>query len=183
MSTFTLYNLESAPTESKPLLEKSKQSMGMIPNLYGIMAAAPALLEAYQELDRLFMKTSFTVEEKTVIWQTINVENECHYCVPAHTAIAHMMKVDAKIIEALNNQTPLPNDRLETLRNTTLALIRGKGRLSQQEHSTFSNAGFTSQQLLEIVLGLSQKILSNYTNHLANTEIDEPFQKYVWNPS
>jgi len=72
----------------------------MIPNLHGVMAESPALLEAYKTIHRLFMEeTAFNKEEKTVIWQTINVANECHYCMPAHTAIANMQKVDACITE------------------------------------------------------------------------------------
>jgi AhpD family alkylhydroperoxidase len=39
----------------------------------------------------------------TVVWQAINVENECHYCVPAHTGIAKMMKVSDDITQALRN--------------------------------------------------------------------------------
>lgn len=52
------------------------------------MAEAPGLLEGYQRLHQLFLDSSFDDEEVTVVWQTINVEHACHYCVPAHTGIA-----------------------------------------------------------------------------------------------
>ncbi|WP_404822975.1 carboxymuconolactone decarboxylase family protein, partial [Novosphingobium huizhouense] len=87
----------------------------MIPNLHGIMAESPQMLEGYQRVHELFQKSSFDKDELTVVWQAINVENACHYCVPAHTAIAHSMKVDPAITEALRNNTPLPNARLEAL--------------------------------------------------------------------
>ncbi len=181
MSTFKIHTSETAPNESKSLLDNSVKAFGMIPNLHGVMAESPATLEAYQKLHQLFSeKTAFNAEELTVVWQTINVENNCHYCVPAHTAIAHMMKVDATITEALRNSATLPNEKLQTLHETTLKIVNNRGELSNEDVSVFKNAGYTNQHLLEILLGYSQKILSNYTNHLASTPVDEPFQKFAW---
>lgn len=97
MTSLTVHTLDSAPEPSKPLLEDSIKAFGMLPNLHGIMAASPQVLEGYKVLHDLFQKTDFTAEELTVVWQTINVEHGCHYCVPAHTAIAHSMKVDAAL--------------------------------------------------------------------------------------
>jgi hypothetical protein len=88
----------------------------------------------------LFVASSFN-EELTVVWQTINVEHECH-CVPAHTAIAGMMKVDNDITEALRNRTPLANSKLETLRNMTLSMVRNRGNVSQEDLTAFYAAGY-----------------------------------------
>ena len=85
MTDFTLHTEETAPEASQALLKESQKSFGMIPNLHAVMAEAPGLLEGYQKLHALFLETSFTDEEVTVVWQTINVEHACHYCVPAHT--------------------------------------------------------------------------------------------------
>ncbi|WOH38260.1 carboxymuconolactone decarboxylase family protein [Thalassotalea fonticola] len=179
MLKFTLYSLDTAPTDAKPLLENSIKSFGMLPNLHAVMAECPQLLNSYQQAHNLFQSTSFNNEELTVVWQTINIEHNCHYCIPAHTAIAHMMEVDKAIIASLLNSTPLDNNKLETLRITTLAMVRNRGELSTIELENFFDAGYGKQQLLEIVLGISQKIMSNYTNHLANTPVDEPFKAFM----
>ncbi|MCF6281877.1 MAG: hypothetical protein L3J28_06635 [Candidatus Polarisedimenticolaceae bacterium] len=176
---FALHNQESAPTESQSLLEESLKSFGMIPNLHAVMAEAPAVLEAYQTLHRLFQQTSFDLEEVTVIWQTINIENECHYCVPAHTAISHMMHVDSAITEALRNKTVLPTSKLQVLHLITLALLRNRGKLSDDELATFVEVGYGQRQLLEIILGMSQKMMSNYVNKFTHTPIDEAFQPFI----
>lgn len=178
MSHFTVHTQETAPEASKPLLDGSVKGFGMIPNLHGVMAEAPALLEGYQRLHELFQTTSFSPEELTVVWQSINVEHGCHYCVPAHTAIAHMMKVDTSIIEALRTGSPLP-EKLEALRDFTLAMTRKRGNVDTADLEAFYAAGYGQQQVLEIVLGLAQKVMSNYTNHVAHTPIDAPFQKFV----
>ncbi|WP_271855418.1 carboxymuconolactone decarboxylase family protein [Patiriisocius marinus] len=180
MTTLKVHTIESAPEGSKALLEQSLKSNGMIPGLHGVLAGAPGILEAYQTIHKLFTDTSFDKDELTVVWQTINVEHECHYCVPAHTAIAHMMKVDESITEALRNETPLENPKLEALRTMTLTIVRNRGNVNQEELNAFYEAGYGEQQILEIILGLSQKIISNYTNHIANTAVDAPFQKFSW---
>ena len=177
---FKLHDIDSAPEESKPLLESSVASFGMVPNLHAVMAEAPGLLEAYQSIHGLFQNSSFNNEELTVVWQTINVEHECTYCVPAHTAIAHMMEVDPALSEALRNKEAMPNEKLQVLHDTTLALLRNRGHLSSEEVDKFVSVGYGQRQILEIVLGLAQKVMSNYTNHLADTPTDEPFEKFAW---
>jgi len=180
MSTFTIHDLDSAPEGSKPFLENSLKGFGMIPNLHGVMAEAPGLLEAYQLLHQLFQASSFNNDELTVVWQTINVEHECHYCVPAHTAVAHMMKVDPALTEALRNGAGMPTQKLQVLHDTTLVMVRNRGHLSEAEITAFYAVGYGQRQLLEIVLGLSQKVMSNYVNHIAKTPVDEGFLPFIW---
>lgn len=180
MNKFTIHTKESAPEKSKELLLGSEKAFGMLPNLHGVMAEAPGLLEAYQVAHELFSNSSFSKEELTVVWQSINVEHECHYCVPAHTAIAMGMEVSDEITQALRNETPLADARLEALRAFTLTMVRERGNVSSEQVQTFLDAGFNNRHVLEIVLGISQKVMSNYTNHLANTPIDKPFAEFGW---
>lgn len=181
MSLFTFHTLESAPTESKPLLEQSLKAMGRIPGLHAVMAESPATFKGYQQLHAAFLDSSFNAEEMTVVWQTINVEHECHYCVPAHTGIANMMKVDPALTEALRNGDPMPNEKLQVLHETTLSMLRNRGHLTDAEMERFFAAGYSQQQLLEIVLGMAQKVMSNYINHFAKTPVDEVFKPLAWN--
>ena len=180
MSHFTFHTIETAPSESQPLIENSVKAFGRLPGLHKVMAESPQLLEGYQVLHKLFQDTSFGAEELTVVWQTINVEHECHYCVPAHTGIANMMKVDQALTEALRNEAPMPTAKLQALHDTTLAMVRSRGNLSEQEVEAFFAAGYGPKQLLEIILGLSQKVMSNYVNHLAQTPVDDVFKVYAW---
>ena len=180
MSNLTIHTIETAPEESKPLLEDSIKAFGMIPNLHAVMAESPGLLEGYKLLHGLFQNSSFDAEELTVVWQTINVEHECHYCVPAHTFIANSMKVDPALTEALRNETAMTTEKLQVLHETTLAMVRSRGRLTEAEREAFFAAGYKERQLLEIILGLSQKVMSNYVNHIAETPVDAPFEKLAW---
>lgn len=180
MSDFTLHTVDSAPEKSRPLLEASQQEMGMIPGLHAVMAESPNVLNAYQTLHQLALDSSFDKDEITVVWQTINVENACHHCVPAHTGIARMMEVSDDITFALRDEKPLPSDKLEALRTFTLAVMNKQGNVSKSDLDAFYSAGYRQRQVLEVILALSQKTLSNYINHIAETPVDEPFRKFEW---
>lgn len=180
MSKFKIHSVASAPKESKPFIEKFIKNGGSIPNLHGVLAESPPLIEAYQTLHGLFRKTSFDKEEQTVVWQTANVEHACHYCVPAHTGIANNFKVDKAITEALRNETALPTPKLQALHNMTLSIIKNRGNVNELELDAFYAAGYTQKHILEIILGLSQKVISNYTNHFAQTPIDPQFEPFAW---
>jgi len=180
MTGFKIHTVDSAPDGSQPLLAQSLKVYGRIAGLHAVMAEAPGLLEGYRKLQELFEASSFDNEEITVVWQAINVEHSCHYCVPAHTAIAKAMKVNYAITEALRNETTLPTERLEALRTFTLQLVRKRGLIDESTVQAFLDAGYTRRQVMEVILGISQKVMSNYTNHLTHTSLDRAFKKFAW---
>lgn len=182
MVDFTIHDLASAPEQSKALLEKSQKAYGMIPNLHAVFAESPEILEAYQVVGNLFGRSSLSDVERNVVWMAINVENHCHYCVPAHSVIAKQQGVDADTIEALRNATPIADQRLEALRAFTLKLVRNRGVLDDNSVDAFLDAGFTKQNIFDVLIGVAHKTLSNYANHLADTPVDEPFKAAAWVP-
>lgn len=183
MPTTTVHTLESAPDASKPLLENSIKSFGRLPSLHGVMATSPGLLEGYQHLHRLAIEgTAFSPEERTVVWMTVNVANACHYCVPAHTAIAHREKIDQSIIDALRDETPLPDAKLEALRDFTLAVRETHGRPGSQALAAFEAAGYGERAILDVILIVAQKVMSNFTNAIFDTPTDAAFEKFAWTP-
>ncbi|MFP4003188.1 MAG: carboxymuconolactone decarboxylase family protein [Alphaproteobacteria bacterium] len=181
MTEFTIHDIESAPEASRPMLEKAKQTYGMIPNLLGVLAESPAALEAYMTLGQIYgSKTSLTTEEQNVVWLAIIYENDCHYCMPAHTAIAKQAGVADDIVEAMRNGTPLPDAKLQALRTFTAKLVARRGFVDEQDMRALLDAGYTRQTILDIVVGVSHKTLSNYINHLARTPVDPPFTPFEW---
>jgi AhpD family alkylhydroperoxidase len=178
--TFPSHDLDSAPEASKPLLEKSQKAFGRLPGLHKVLAESPQAYEGYQVLHKLFTETDFDAEELTVVWQAINVENECHYCVPAHTGIAKMMKVSEEISEALRNETALPTPKLEALRTFTVQMSRNRGNVTDAQIQAFFDAGYGHRAVLDVILGMAQKTMSNYVNHVAQTPVDEVFKPLAW---
>jgi len=180
MTDFPSHDLDTAPEASRPLLENSQKAFGRLPGLHKVLAESPQAFQGYQMLHKLFTETDFDAEELTVVWQTINVEHECHYCVPAHTGIAKMMKVSDEISNALRDETPLPTAKLEALRTFTLQMVRARGNVTEDQMQAFFDAGYGHRAILDVVLGLAQKTMSNYINHMAQTPVDEVFHSLLW---
>ena len=176
-----IHDLASAPQAATKILQGAQDDFGMIPNLLGVLAESPPTLEAYTTLGGLFGESALTDIERNVVWLTISFENDCHYCVPAHTAIAMRDDVPEETIEKLRAGESLNDSKLEALRNFTALMVRNRGRASEAELETFLEAGFEQRHVFEVILGIAHKTISNYVNHVAETPVDEPFRKFDWN--
>ncbi|WP_415884811.1 hypothetical protein ACMXYO_09005 [Neptuniibacter sp. QD37_6] len=85
---FKILNAETAPEGSKPYIEQAEAAFGLLPNVEGVMAQAPALLASYMTAWDNFDKTSLTPAERQVVYQAVNFENNCQYCMPWHTILS-----------------------------------------------------------------------------------------------
>lgn len=176
MTTFTRYTVETAPAASKPVLEAVQNAFSFIPNLQGNMAESPELLAGYSQLWDLFGKSTLTPHEQQVVYLTSNFENNCHYCMAGHTTLAKMIEMAPEAIAALRAGSVIPDARLEALHVFTTAVVRDRGFVDDAGIEAFLAAGFTRRNVLEVVLGVATKVMSNYTNHLVHTQLD-PFMK------
>ena len=177
---FTVHTKDSAPSAAKPLLESSEAKYKFVPNLHGVMAESPELLESYQVLSGLWTKTSLSVVERQIVMLTINYENGCHYCMAAHSTLATMEKMPADILAALRGGTPIADTRLETLRAFTRTMVEKRGWVDGGDLQALLDAGYTKQTVFEVILALGYKVMSNYTNHIAATPVDPAFAAQTW---
>ncbi len=175
MPEFTQHSLQSAPEASRPLLQQTEQNLGFVPNLLAAMAQSPATLEAYLTLTRLFDKTGFSVTERQLVLLSISRHRNCCYCLAAHGTVAQMQRIPKKIVNAIYYQQPLDDDKLEALRRFTQAVLKAEGWVKPEDLQRFYQAGYTKRHVLEVILGVSFKTLSNYVNHINDTPIDEMF--------
>ena len=180
MVEFTLHTVETAPETSKPRLEMAQKSMGFVPALWAVQAEAPAALEGYQTLSAIFDKTSLDPTERQVVLMTANYDHNCTFCMAAHSWLSQMQGVPDDVIKALRENSKLPNAKLEALRKFVRSVITGRGVVSEGETDEFLSAGYTNQHILEIILGVSLKVMSNYTNHFAKTPVNEALQSFAW---
>lgn len=180
--SFPIHTLETAPADSRPILAGAKQSLGFVPNLFGAFAEAPALLEAYTALGPIFDRASLSPTERQVVLLSASTTNGCTYCVAAHSTIAAGQKVDAAVIEALRAGAPIADAKLEALRTFTRRVVETRAELEPSDVAAFLAAGYGRAQVLEVILGVGLKTLSNYTNHLVDTPLDAAFEKNAWEP-
>lgn len=180
MTDFTTYTVESAPKASKPGLEATRAAFGFIPNLQGNMAESPELLEGYATLWDLFGKTTLTMHEQQVVYMSSNFENECRYCMAGHSTLAKMQKMDPAVIEALRAGSALPDPKLEALHRFATLVVRNRGWVSDADTDALLAAGYTRRNVLEVILGVATKVMSNYTNHITHTRLDDFMQGNEW---
>lgn len=182
MSGFTRHTRDTAPGESREILDAVEEKFGFVPNLIGHLAEAPTAAKAYVTLDGLFSETSLTPEEREVVRITVSVENGCHYCVPAHTAVGMQAGLGEAAVSALRDGRDPADPRLAALSRFVRSLVRDRGQVSDDVLQGLLDAGFERSQVIEILVGVAQKTLSNYGNALFGTEVDEPFEQFAWEP-
>ncbi len=174
--------ISGAPETVKGILEEQKNNFGFLPNMYSVMATAPSLLKMYLNGYRLFREEgTFSSVEQEVIFLTISRENGCDYCVGAHSMIADKMSgVPEEVTEAIRNNAPITDSKLQVLHDFVVTMINTRGVPSKSDVAAFLTAGYSEQQVLEVIVAIAVKTLSNYNNHLFHTELDDVFSDYAW---
>ena len=180
LKPFKVFNEQTAPDASKAHLKAANDAFGLIPNVEGVMSQAPTLLASYMMGWDQFNQNSLTEQERQVVYQTANFENNCEYCMPWHTILAEQAGLSEEDVEALRNASPLSDTKLEALRIFSRDLVRTQGSVEPNSLQTFFTAGYGEKQALEVVLGLAVKTMSNYTNAIAQTKLDDDAQSKKW---
>lgn len=180
MTTFTLHTVETAPAAAKDALAGIEKAWKFIPNLHRTLAESPVALQAYDALFGLVAKTSFTAAEQQVAFMAINVLNECEYCASGHSVLAKMAGVEPDAIEALRDSAPLADARLQALRSFVERIVSERGFAGDEAVDAFIAAGFTKAQVLELVVIVATKTISNYVNHLTHTPLDDFMAQTKW---
>ncbi|MEM6638605.1 MAG: carboxymuconolactone decarboxylase family protein [Pseudomonadota bacterium] len=181
MSHFQNHTIESAPDAARPVLEGARKSLGFVPNLYARLAESPSALHAYLDLGKRFESSSLSPTEQQVVSLTASAINGCEFCVAAHSVIAkNMVGVEASIVDAIRAGEDIADARLNALATFTSAVVRERGWVAGAATDAFLAAGFTPQQALDVVLGVTMKTLSNYANHLTETPVNAEFAAEAW---
>ena len=175
MTAFPAHDLNTSNAEAAKLLGSVKEQYGFVPNLFTYMAEAPTVLQAYLDINTLIAKSSLTAPQAQIVLLAISIENGCDFCKTAHTAVGKMSKANPQTLDALLNQTEIEDPKDRALAELAVNIVRKRGWLDDADLQAFFDAGFAHQQVLEVILCVTIKTLSNYTNHLtqpvANPEL------------
>jgi uncharacterized peroxidase-related enzyme len=174
---FAAVGLETAPEKSRPLLEKIQKSFKFIPNLFGVFANSPVLLEGYLGLEGVFDKGSLSAVERSIVLLAASVENSCNYCTAAHsTVLKAFLHLPSEVVSAIRSNLPLPDPKLNSLVVLTREIVSERGHVGAQTIENFLAAGYRKDQILEVLIGVALKTMSNYLDHISPTELDQAFQ-------
>lgn len=172
MQTLTVPNREEVSSNNQALFDKLQKGLGFVPNLYAYFAHNETALGDYLTLQN--RKSTLKAKEREVINLVTSQVNDCHYCLSAHTAIGKLNGFsDEQIIELRKGTAPF-DAKLDALARFTKSVVENKGRASEAAKSAFYAAGYTEANLIDVVLVVGDKIISNYIHNLAGFEIDFP---------
>jgi uncharacterized peroxidase-related enzyme len=177
---FILHDAATADPASAAILNSVQSAWGFVPNLHRVLAESPAALEAYATLWGIAEKTGFTPQERNVAYLAIIYENECTYCMAGHTNLSRMAKVDEAVIDAVRGGRLISDAKLEALREFAAAITRNRGVMSDAEVAAFKAAGYDNRAILDVLVLAATKLISNYTNHLAETPLDGFMKGAEW---
>lgn len=180
--TLPAQTTETAEPKGKALLESAHANMGFIPNMYARMANSPGMLETYLSGYAAFRTASgFTPPEQEVIFLTISQDNGCEYCVSAHSFLADKKsKLAPEVTDAIRDNQVIPDAKLAALSTFTRTMLTARGLPGKADVAAFLAAGYSERQILEIVLAIAVKTISNYSNHLFHTPLDMVFEERRW---
>lgn len=180
MSAFVVHTAQTAPAPAGEKLAQIGKAWNFVPNLHGILAESPETLEGYDTLFALVGKTTLSPIEQQVAFLAASYENECAYCMAGHTVLAGMAKVPAQAVAALREGQAIDDPRLDALRRFVRAVVSRRGDVGDDAVAQFLAAGFTKRNVLEVVLVVATKTISNYTNHIAHTPNDAFMANTAW---
>jgi AhpD family alkylhydroperoxidase len=180
---FPLHTAESAPPAARPAITSIIASWGFLPNLARVMAESPAALELLLSgYAALSTKSTLSPAEQQLISVVASRENACAYCVAAHSTLALGAGLAPHVLVAARDGTCIDDPRLNALQITTEQLIRKRGWLDAQTKRLFVDAGYQAGQVFEVLGWVALKLLTNYTNHIAETPVDLQWSGQVWAP-
>ena len=173
MSRLTQITDADASPKAAELFTAIKSKVGMVPNLYRVLANEPAALAAALGFGDTLGKGSFDPETREALALAVAGANTCDYCASAHSAISKSLNVSNEEITArLNGKSS--DAKLQAILTFAIAVVEKRGLVSDADLSTARDAGLSEGEIVETVANVVQNILTNYINHIAQTEIDFP---------
>ena len=180
---FSLHTKETAPEESKALLDMAEQQFGFVPNVLRQMAEAPSAFGSNLQMFGLYGKSSLSLEEQWVVLLVMSRYCTANYCVAANSTVAQMLGVSSNIVDAVRRGEAIADAKLETLRHFTDEMIQNTGFVSEETKERFFDAGFTKANLFDVILGIALETMASYTARSTGTPMDEQFMPNVWEPN
>jgi alkylhydroperoxidase family enzyme len=180
MSRYPVHTLESAPLQSKPVLQQLQQAFGVIPNVAAKMAASPVLINGFIGLFERVHASSLTEPQIQTLLLTNAVTNASEWPVAFHTALALKQGVSSADVDAIRRGALPADAQLAALSTLARTLIERRGLLSDADQQQFFEAGFSAEQLLEVIAVVAASTITNYTSSVTRPELEAPFEAFAW---
>jgi uncharacterized peroxidase-related enzyme len=172
MTKFTVPTRGEVSENNQAIFDNLKNALGFVPNLYAYYAKNETALGDYLTFQN--RKSTLKAKEREVINLVTSQINGCQYCLSAHTVIGKMNGfTDEQVIELRKGAASF-DSKLDALVKFTKAVVENKARVNQEVKENFFTAGYSEANLIDVIIVVGDKIISNYIHNLAGFEIDFP---------
>lgn len=177
MVNFNVPGREEVSANNQTIFDKLKNGLGLVPNLYAVMAHSETALGNYLEFQNA--KTSFSNKEKQAVNLIVSQVNDCLYCQSAHTLLGTLNGLtEDQTIEIRRGKVQF-DQKLNALVALAKEITEKRGFVSEAALTDFLNAGYTKGQAVELVMLVAEKSAMNYLHAITKVAIDFPLAKSI----
>ncbi len=174
---FTVPARADVSANNQAIFDKFQKGAGFVPNLYAYFAKNETALGDYLAFQN--RKSSLRGKEREVVNLVTSQINGCRYCQSAHTVLGKMNGfTDEQILEIRRGAASF-DSKLDALAKLTASIVNNKGRAGADLVEGFFAAGYTEANLIDVIIVVGDKIISNYLHNLTEIEIDFPLAKEI----
>jgi len=173
MSRLTIPARDDVPQASKPILDAVHKQLGVVPNMFRLIAASPAALQGFTGNNGALART-LDVKTRERIALAVAQVNDCDYCLSAHSYLGlNLAKITPEEI-ALNRKGESGDAKADAAVRFAAKVVRERGKVSDGDIKAVRDAGFSDGQIVEIIAVTAENIFTNLLNVVAQTDIDFP---------
>ena len=175
MKTLSVPTAEQVSEDNKAIFDNLRKNLGFVPNLYAYYAKNDTALGDYLALQN--RQSTLKAKERELINLVVSEVNGCRYCQSAHTVLGKMNGFsDDQILEIRSGSASF-DPKLDALAKFTNAITKNRGKVSDEVRQLFFDAGYSEANMIDVVIVIGDKAISNYIHNLAGFEIDFPIAK------
>lgn len=172
MTTFTVPTREEVSENNQAIFDNLKKNLGFVPNLYAYYAKNETALGDYLALQN--RKSTLHSKEREIVNLVTSQINGCRYCQSAHTALGKMVGFSEEQVLEIRGGSASFDAKLDALAKFTASVVENRGRASEESKQNFFDAGYTEANMIDVVVVVGDKMISNFIHNLTGFEIDFP---------
>ncbi|MFK7756681.1 MAG: carboxymuconolactone decarboxylase family protein [Flavobacteriales bacterium] len=172
MQNFTVPTRDEVSETNQAIFDNLQKNLGFVPNLYAYYAKNETALADYLALQN--RKSTLKAKEREIINLVTSQINGCEYCQSAHTALGKMNGFTEDQILELRGGSASFDSKFDALVKFTAEVVTHKGKASDSAMDAFFNAGYTEANMIDLVIIVGDKVISNYIHNLTGFAIDFP---------
>lgn len=172
MATFHVPTRDQVSEGNQAIFDNLKSMVGFVPNLYATYAYNDTALADYLALQN--RKSTLRAKEREVINLVVSQENECAYCLAAHTAIGKMNGfTDEQVLEIRGGRASF-DPKMDALAKFVKDITVNRSKPSPEAVDTLFARGYTQANLVDILIVIGDKMISNFLHGTTQVPVDFP---------